>query len=449
MQTLDTLMADVDQLVRSGSKSERDKTLAQVNELYFSTIDLHKDEHVDFFGDVFSLLVDYVDTQARADLGQRVAPLARAPAKLIRRLANDDEIAVAGEVISHSNQLRSDDLEMLARTKSQAHLLAISRRDRLDTAVTAVLVDRGDSDVARGVADNAGAEFSEDGFARLAQRTLDDVDLAVSVGTRADIPPNVLRAVVLQATDAVRSHILAAASSQMKAEIERVVEGASTWSRRDYTRARKLVEGLRHGGRLGEREVLAFATARKIEETVAALSVLCRTPADIIEGFMEHNAAAMPVVCRAADLSWNATRAVMVLCPAIGGVHNDDVMRRALANYNKLSRPTSEKLLRFWFVRGSGGDHRRQQDAIARPPVARGKQPTRRPVDLPAVIVADGKTVAEGIIEDLSTDGASIRFSSAFEVPPRFALCLADGTLRRQCEIRWQTRDAIGVRFLK
>ena len=451
MEALTTLISDLDRAVKREFKADRANALKQVDDLYFSTIDLHSDEHVEFFGDLFSLLVDYVDAQVRADLGERVAPLPRAPAKLIRRLANDDEISVAGPVISQSDRLTSDDLTMLARTKGQEHLLAISGRRQLDATVTNVLVERGDTTVTRTVAKNSGAEFSDDGFAHLAQRALDDELLAEIAGTRLDIPPNVLRAILSQAVDTVRERIFAAADPQMKAEIKGVLEFTSSTSRskRDYTRARELVAVLQRRGRLGEQEVLDFAKAKQFEETVAALSLCCATPPAIIEGFMDKNAAeTMPVVCRAAGLSWNATQAVLTLCPSLRG-HDDAVMRRALANYTKLSKTTSEKLLRFWFVRGTSGQAgRKTQETPERSRGERLQQHKRRPVNLPAIILADGKEITNGLIEDLSVGGASIRFTGPFKLPKRFVLCLADNKLRRDCEIRWQTRDSVGVMFL-
>ena len=54
-----------------------------------------------------------------------------------------------------------------AQTKGQDHLLAISKRKSLDTAITDVLVERGDKPVMLSVANNPGAAFSESGFVGL------------------------------------------------------------------------------------------------------------------------------------------------------------------------------------------------------------------------------------------------------------------------------------------
>ena len=82
------------------------------------------------------------------------------PPKLIRSLAFDDEIAVAGPVLVHSQQLSDADLVENAANKSQKHLLAIAQRLKLSEVVTDVLVERGDRQVVRKVARNNGACFS-------------------------------------------------------------------------------------------------------------------------------------------------------------------------------------------------------------------------------------------------------------------------------------------------
>jgi uncharacterized protein (DUF2336 family) len=445
--TLDSLIADLERQVKSGSKKGRAKTFKQVVDLYFSSIDLQEDQHVDFFGDVFGLLVDHVDTADLADLGHRIAPVDRAPAKLIRRLANDDDIAVAAPVIAQSGRLTSDDLVMLAQTKGQSHLRAISSRDRIDSAVTTVLVERADREVIKNVAKNAGAEFSIDGFARLAQRTLQDEDLAEAVGGRADIPAGVLRALVSQAAETVCARMLATASPELKAEIAASI-GTRPSNKHDCAKARRLASELNRSGQLGEREIIEFADSGRVDETLAVLELLCATPADVIHRFMvQIPAEAMPVVCKAAGLSWAAAQAVLRLSGAIGGGLNESAQRKALANYAKLTRSTSEKLLRFWFVRGSNRADRRngEPEEIL---VERRRRQQRKEVEMAASVLVDGKQVADTTVEDLSMQGAKLRLSSPCKLPDQFVLRLsANGNIYRRCVVRWRTRDHVGVQF--
>jgi uncharacterized protein (DUF2336 family) len=95
----------------------------------------------------------------RAELSARLAPAEHAPFEVIQRLARDNEIAVAGSVLTGSNIQRTSDLVEIASTKGQDHLLAISGRENLPEAVTDVIVDRGESRVIRKLANNAMRAF--------------------------------------------------------------------------------------------------------------------------------------------------------------------------------------------------------------------------------------------------------------------------------------------------
>src|SRR6202020_1942000 len=100
-------------------------------------------------------------------LSSRLAPIDSAPVEVIRRLARNDEISVAGPVLTASSSLTANDLIEVAGTKSQSHLLAISGRAQIDETVTDVLLTRGNSEVTNRLATNAGARFSEKGFETL------------------------------------------------------------------------------------------------------------------------------------------------------------------------------------------------------------------------------------------------------------------------------------------
>ena len=71
-----------------------------------------------------------------------------------------------------------------------------------------MLIERGNRAVSRKIAVNAGARISENGFATLVRRAETDDDLAQMVGQRADIPPRMFQALLVKATEAVKSRLL-------------------------------------------------------------------------------------------------------------------------------------------------------------------------------------------------------------------------------------------------
>src|ERR1700679_3062628 len=97
MPELDSIIAELEDAVRSGSSEKRVSTLRQVTDLFLHGGERLSEEQVKVFDDVLCLLVTRVESRARAELGARLAPVDYAPLDIIRTLARDDEIVVAGK----------------------------------------------------------------------------------------------------------------------------------------------------------------------------------------------------------------------------------------------------------------------------------------------------------------------------------------------------------------
>src|SRR5665811_377908 len=136
----DSIIAELEDAVRSGSSEKRVETLRQVTNLFLHDAERLSDDQVKVFDDVLCLLVSRVESRARAELSQRLAPVDYAPFEVIQHLARDSEIAVAGSVLANSSRLRTSDLVEIASTRGQDHLFAISGRVNLPEAVTLSLI---------------------------------------------------------------------------------------------------------------------------------------------------------------------------------------------------------------------------------------------------------------------------------------------------------------------
>ena len=185
---ISSLIDELEDAIASGSPEKRLNSLWRVIDLFMDGASRYSDEQVALFDDVILRLAAEIEAKAKAKLSQRLGPVANAPVKVIRSLAFDDDSAVAVPVITQSARLNDQDLVAVASTKGQAHLNAIASRTSLSAAVTDVLIDRGDQQVVRSVAKNAGARFSDAGFGKLVARAHSDETLAIRVGVRPDIP---------------------------------------------------------------------------------------------------------------------------------------------------------------------------------------------------------------------------------------------------------------------
>ncbi len=253
-------------------------------------------------------------------------------------------------------RLPEADLVDVAKTKSQAHLQAISARPVLGEAVTDVLVGRGDREVARRVADNRGARISEKGFSRLVKRAADDGVLAEKVGLRPDIPPPMFRELLTRATAVVHKRLLASAAPEVKAEIGDVLtkvakEVGARVGPRDYSAAQRVVLNLNRAGQMNEAALAAFCSDGKYEEAVVALAALAKVPINVVDRLMGgERPDPVLILCKAAGLGWPTVKAIFLVRPDGKGTSSQG-LDEAFANYSRLSASTAQRVVRFWQVR--------------------------------------------------------------------------------------------------
>jgi uncharacterized protein (DUF2336 family) len=348
-----SLMRELEDALSHGSDERREKTLRRVTDLFIFGSTHFSGDHIAVFDGVFSHLVANIEQSARAVLADRLATIPNAPPIVIRTLAFDDAIEVAGPVLTRSDQIDNVTLIETAKSKSQRHLLAISRRKSLAKTVTDVLVERGGREVALSVAQNAGASFSEAGYVRLVKRCDDDDELARAVGARPDIPRHHFLKLLSTASRAVRL-ALEAVHPQQASEVQQVVADAAAEiqvkvaaASRDYAAAYERVAALRPAGRLGENDLATFAREHKFEETAVALGALSNLPLDVVERVLvQDRVDTTLIVARAINLSWPTVKALVLLRAGKGGMAVQ-TLEQHMASFMRLKRATAEQALEF------------------------------------------------------------------------------------------------------
>jgi uncharacterized protein (DUF2336 family) len=359
------LLDELQATLSHGTVARRVETLRQVTDLFIGGAIDYSDEQVSLFDDVFQCLVEHIEISARTLLADRLAPIHTAPPGTIRTLALDDAIEVAGPVLSKSERLDEATLIEIARSKSQAHLKAISLRRVLSDALTDVLVSRGNDDVVQSTVGNPGAHFSENGFTELVQRAERDDDLAACIGLRPDLPRHHYLKLVAKASLSVRRKLEAAhpdkvgdVASAVQEVTQRVRAAAIT---RQTEMARALVKSLFEDGRLNEHQVTSFAEQGKFDETNAGLAALAGVSVDIAENIMiESRNEGVMILARVAGMSWSSVRAIIAMREKLSGAPPTDMLG-ARETYDALRNSTAQQVLRF---------HRMQQNAPSPAPAA-------------------------------------------------------------------------------
>jgi uncharacterized protein (DUF2336 family) len=354
-----SLIAELEDAIQGGAPDKRVDTLRRITDLFVAGSDRFNDQQIGVFDDVLGHLIKRIEGKALVELSRRLGPIQNAPSDTLRRLARNDDIAVAEPILTHSARLSDDDLIEIANTKTQAHLLAISGRSHISTPVTDTLLQRGDQPVFHKLAANTGANFSADGFTSLVKRSEHDDQLAEKIGLRLDVPLPLFRELLSRATEAVRSRLLAAASPESRNHIQRVLahisedvrHEAGFESERDYAEAHARMLEMHRQGRLNEAALFELAKAGRHADMIAALSLLCGAPLPLLDSLLqsEHREAVL-VACKAAALEWPTVRTILNRQSA-GGTVSDQDLDRARGDYSKLSQSTARRVLRFWQVR--------------------------------------------------------------------------------------------------
>lgn len=345
-----SLISEVEQAIGSGSDSARVEMLRRVTDLFIGHADNLQDDGIEVFDDVIGRLSVVMEEAVRAELSNRLAPVANAPKNVIRSLAGDNSIEVAAPVLSHSTRLDDADLVDIASSKGQGHLLAISTRQSLSEIVTDVLVERGNNKVVHSVATNQGARLSDQSFNTMIVRAETDDLLAGAVGIRQDISPNHLEQLLRKASDVAREKLMAAmpnANGAIGNILAKLNDELHKKRMHEYEPARKLVEDMHRHGQLGEEQVGSFAGAGKVLETVAALSVMSGIPMDRIERALRESKPDMLfMVVKAIGFKWNTTKLVYLLQNEWRRISQED-LDNARRGFLQLQASTAQRIVTF------------------------------------------------------------------------------------------------------
>ena len=361
-----SILDEVETALSAGSAEKRLETVRRVSDLFLSSAGSYKSEQIELFDNVLERLVKTIEIRAIADVSARIAlaelsaqlaPVSQAPPSVVRRLARNDEITVAGPVLTESARLDADDLVEVAQTKGEQHLLAIAGRWWLKEVVTDALLARRYPSVSRRIVNNPGARVSAAGFAIVVAQAESDPELAVETGIRIDLPSALRDQLLSKATEAVRARLLSRAPPDIFDEIRNAIAAVAAGASRDmsavqdFTAAKRLVASLKDRGELNEAALFGFAKQRKYEETIAALALLSQSTIEVIRPVMQSlRDDGVLVPCKAAKLRWETVSAILESRFATGSMRPVE-LATAERQYAELTLENARRLLRFWQVR--------------------------------------------------------------------------------------------------
>jgi uncharacterized protein (DUF2336 family) len=302
--------------------------------------------------------VPFAETLARAELAERMSHLDNAPPSLVGQLARENEILVAGPILRRSPVLGEQVLLEVARIMGQDHLLAMSERASLSCDLTDIIVDRGDREVVRRTARNAGAAFSDNGYSELIRRAVDDGVLTITVGQRADLSDGRLKELLAGTLDVIRRRLFQLVGPERQAAIKmamNAIDGVAEsgeGSRRDFQPAQRTILALHQAGNFGEAALLNFAKAHRYEESVAALSAMSGVAVETLDRLIsgDRNDPIL-IVSKTVGLEWATVRALILLRIGRDRAPTSADIENARLNFGRLMPATAERVVGFWKTR--------------------------------------------------------------------------------------------------
>jgi len=354
MTVATSLIPGLDDIVKRGDPRRRGEIARAISELYFQDSANLRPELIDLFDNLLIDLVPHAELASRADLAERFSHLDNAPPHLINQLARENEIMVAGPVLRRSPVLDDAALVEIARLKGQGHLLAMTERPTLSAAITDVLVERGDRDVVRRAAGNAGASFSPGSYSEMIKRAARDGVLTLKIGQRNDLSGENLKELLDGTLDVIRRRLSTVVNPARQVEIKRAMAAIEEAAlppgpRRDFSAAQRTVLSLHREGHLGESALLGFAKANKYEESIASLSAMSGVRLSVLDRLISGDRYdPILIVGRVLNLGWPTVRALILLWYGPHRIPADADIEAARVNFTRLMPTTAERVVNFW-----------------------------------------------------------------------------------------------------
>jgi uncharacterized protein (DUF2336 family) len=345
------LISDIEHAIASHS-NQTGAILHRVTELFLVHAGHYSNDQLVVYDDVLKMLIDKVETGARAELARRLAPLSQAPAQIIQRLARDDAIEVAEPVLSQSTALDDNTLCEVASNKGWGHLVAIAGRPDVSEAVSDKLIASDNKSVLTTLVKNSGAKISDAGFGALVQKSAGDDLLAECVASRRDIPEQRFRDLIAKASNIVRHRLMASNPELQEIILEALPDsgepaGAAKSSLPQPSKDYRTAELVVRANPLNEASVAGFARKKQIEEVIVAVALLANLNFGEIERlFLGTWSSSVAIIFKAIGFHLSTVELIYNARLEPGDAPQNDLIQTK-AEFIALRRATAERIMRF------------------------------------------------------------------------------------------------------
>ena len=345
-------------LAKEPSSDKRRDLLHQITDIFISSPGQISSASYAALDELAVAVLSDVTSEVRSDLAHTFMESALPLRRTARQLAMTD-IEVARPVIEHWAALSDADLLEIVATKSQEHLMAVTRRADIAEPISDALVAHGEDQVVASLLANNSARIGQPTFDKVLARARTSPVLHVPVARRQDVPLSVMSALyncfsvelrkeVLKRYESIAPEALNVALERSWTRVEKMYNALPD----DFEAAQRKLKQLENAGELkpallarlagegaGARTLFVLAFGRLTDESYHVIFRLLEA----------RDLDAIALLCRAAGFS----RALfMTLIPSVVKTGCDAAMTESCGFiYEKVVVASAQRAVRFWKLR--------------------------------------------------------------------------------------------------
>ena len=207
-QTTISAFARLKDLAREPSSDKRRELLRNITDMFLGDPCERNETECMLFDEVVGAVVKDMQSSVKSELAEKLASSNAPVNKTLKSFAMDEDIEVARPVLERSAMLSDEDLIEIIATRTQEHMMAISKRVGVSEKVSGAIVDRGTETVIASLLDNHTAKIGRDSLEKVADKAQTSSRLQRSFIGREDVPLDLLNELVMVVEKDLRNEIM-------------------------------------------------------------------------------------------------------------------------------------------------------------------------------------------------------------------------------------------------
>lgn len=348
------------ELAGETSSDKRRELLRSVTDIFLGDAGERSETECLLFGDVVSAVAQNMENSVRAELADKLADT-RAPIRSTLLKFAKDDIEVARKILERSTILTEDDLLDVVSNQTQAHMLAVTKREDVTEKISTAIVDRGSDAVVASLLENDAAVINRESMEKVADRAHGSKVLQKSFVSRDAVPLDLLNELMQVVEKDLRKQILRRVSDVSEEELEAALSKGRTKVQKSFgkaTRERQMaidtIDEMEKRGTLKHETLLKFLQQNNPHAFGEALSRMSGIGHEnALKIYRERDVDSLALVMKAmeAKLPVFATTAAYIA----GASNALNQVQRYAGVYKEVPVSAAQRALRFWKIRDGVG----------------------------------------------------------------------------------------------